>query len=195
MELVPFSFNASTLGSTQQGLTQGLSQGKPPRRVRQPGEEGVTDEKWKQTKTHSRGFRAPKLERNDSLSQTKLLAQAGLQRSESLKYAKDFPFEDGVGAEGGVIHSRSAFGDVDMNVDANASPSGRQQKPSSIPDTFTFESHFSFHKVLGKTPTSEAWLVTSKVSGVKVRSAFSKSRHTVVSKMVTVCPGHRDTQD
>ena len=155
--------------------------GKPPRRHRRS--------KSGDKKRKSDRFRAPKLVRHDSLSQTKLLAQAGLHRSASLKYSETV----------GEMNDEMRVKDID--VDGSGVEANERNASTTTESTFTFESHFEFLKVLGRTPTSEAWLVKSKVSGVKycvkrITQAFrnvserEELLHEVVS--VTNLPAHEN---
>ena len=138
-------------------------------------------------------FRAPRtrLERADSLSQTKLLAQAGLHRSASLR--ADY---------GREVHDAPC--EATDSVASDRSPAARSSEPSSEPSSstsFTFHDHFEFKSLLGKTATSEAWLVRSKVSGVKycvkrVTEAFrtTSQRETCLQEVraVTNLPAHEN---
>ena len=136
-------------------------------------------------------FRAPRtrLERADSLSQTKLLAQAGLHRSASLR--ADY---------GREVHDRPR--EATDSFPSDRSPAEPSSEPSSSTSSaFTFHDHFEFKSLLGKTATSEAWLVRSKVSGVKycvkrVTEAFrtTSQRETCLQEVraVTNLPAHEN---
>lgn len=130
-------------------------------------------------------FRAPRtrLERADSLSQTKLLAQAGLHRSASLR--ADY---------GREVRDRPREA-------PERSPAAEAEPSSSSSSAFTFHDHFEFKSLLGKTATSEAWLVRSKVSGHKycvkrVTEAFrsASQRETCLQEVraVTNLPAHEN---
>jgi membrane-associated tyrosine/threonine-specific cdc2-inhibitory kinase len=87
---------------------------------------------------------------------------------------------------------------------SDRSPAARSSEPSSEPSSstsFTFHDHFEFKSLLGKTATSEAWLVRSKVSGVKycvkrVTEAFrtTSQRETCLQEVraVTNLPAHEN---
>ena len=136
-------------------------------------------------------FRAPRtrLERADSLSQTKLLAQAGLHRSASLR--ADY---------GREVHDRPR--EATDSFSSDRSPAEPSSEPSSSTSSaFTFHDHFEFKSLLGKTATSEAWLVRSKVSGHKycvkrVTEAFrtTSQRETCLQEVraVTNLPAHEN---
>ena len=133
-------------------------------------------------------FRAPRLERADSLSQTKLLAQEGLHRSASLR-ADDHHRE---------IESAPSVVDAARARDA---PAPATDDDARDDESFAFHDHFEFRGLLGKTPTSEAWLVRSKVSGARYcvkrvteafRSGAQRARCLHEVQAVTHLPFHEN---
>ena len=119
-------------------------------------------------------LRAPRLERADSLSQTKLLAQTGLHRSASLRA------DDGASERSEMREAREAAG---------------------VSNAFAFRDRFEFKSLLGKTPTSEAWAVRSKVSGARYcvkrvteafRSGAARARCLHEVQAVTNLPAHEN---
>jgi membrane-associated tyrosine/threonine-specific cdc2-inhibitory kinase len=139
----------------------------PPRRSRGDDRDGEARGK------NRRPFRAPRLRREDSLSQTKLLAQAGLHRSASLRAEDGKDSRIALRVDGGAVlaASSAAVCSRDATLDSSAAAAAAAAAASSssllAPDVsspFTFHDHFEFKSLLGKTPTSEAWLARSKLS-------------------------------
>ena len=152
----------------------------PPRRTKKSREEAP--------------FRAPRLERADSLSQTKLLAQSGLHRSVSLRA------DDGR-ETGGTPDAKKADAESRKNVNADASATAPAAPAKSAASAFTFHDHFEFKSLLGKTSTSEAWAVRSKVSGARYcvkrvteafRSGAARARCLHEVQAVTNLPAHEN---
>ena len=134
-------------------------------------------------------FRAPRLERADSLSQTKLLAQEGLHRSASLR--ADDHHRETESAPSVVVAARARDAPATTTTDG----------ASRDDESFAFHDHFEFRGLLGKTPTSEAWLVRSKVSGARYcvkrvteafRSGAQRARCLHEVQAVTHLPFHEN---
>lgn len=159
-------------------------------------------------------FRAPRLERADSLSQTKLLAQEGLHRSASLRAdyhhreTESAPSErtvaemaPGVSATTTTTTTRDESR-VSEDFERTSRPAiGSAEASPSKARAFAFHDHFEFRGLLGKTSTSEAWLVRSKVSGARYcvkrvteafRSGAQRARCLHEVQAVTHLPFHEN---
>jgi membrane-associated tyrosine/threonine-specific cdc2-inhibitory kinase len=152
-------------------------------------------------------FRAPRLERADSLSQTKLLAQEGLHRSASLR--ADYHHRETESAPSVVGAEMAPSPATTTTTTRDASPPEDPERLSAAIGSaaspskraFAFHDHFEFRGLLGKTPTSEAWLVRSKVSGARYcvkrvteafRSGAQRARCLHEVQAVTHLPFHEN---
>jgi hypothetical protein len=143
---------------------------------------------------------APSLQRFDSLRETKVLVStSALARCGSGK-VRTVPnvYVPGSSAANGT--SFSIFGHDDssrgsMDRGAGSGPGSRADSPVE----FRFHDHFDFQRQIGRSPTSEAWLVRSKQSNkpycvkkvtAKFRTPAERSRYIHEVEAVCFLPPH-----
>ena len=115
-----------------------------------------------------------KLTRWDSLDETKLLVSTNLARTSSVRLGSEVGGGTGGGGDGGGknggiggvtrldVRGGDGGGD-DFSIFLTTTTTGSGELSSS-PHEFLFADHFHFEKRIGRSKTSEAWLVRSKQS-------------------------------
>ena len=144
--------------------------------------------------------RAPPLARFDSLRETKVLVStSALARCGSGKIRPApnvyVPGSSAAAIAGIFGHDDTSRGSADGRGAGTSAPSSRADSPVE----FRFHDHFDFRRLIGRSPTSEAWLVRSKQSDkpycvkkvtAKFRTPGERSRYIHEVEAVCFLPPH-----
>ena len=148
----------------------------------------------------SRAAAAPPLARFDSLRETKVLVStSALARCGSGKIRPApnvyVPGSSAAASAGIFGHDDTSRGSADGRGAGSSLPSSRADSPVE----FRFHDHFDFQRLIGRSPTSEAWLVRSKQSNkpycvkkvtAKFRTPGERSRYIHEVESVCFLPPH-----